>query len=123
MNGLDALSPEEACERLAWFLHDAASTTPIEPFATLLSAMLHKRETSLWALRALDPEPFLRALPRDHPACMACTCFPICQGYGAFAGSCETWRQVLTGLAAAARELRALKAGPSRRRGSHVQVP
>lgn len=120
---LDALSPAEARERLAFFLHDPASTVPVEPFAALLAAMLHKRETNLWALQARDPEPFLRDLPRDHPACMVCACFPICQGYGALAGSCEIWREVLTGLARAARELRALKPGPSRRRGPHVQVP
>jgi len=119
---LDGCSPEDACGRLAIFLHDPGSTAPVEPFATLLAAMIHKRETSLWELRGLDPGPFLRTLPRDHPDCMVCACFPICQGYGASAGSCETWRHVLTGLAGAARELRALKAGPTRRRGSRVQV-
>ena len=123
MIDLDGCSPEDACGRLAIFLHDPGSTAPVEPFATLLAAMIHKRETSLWELRGLDPGPFLRTLPRDHPDCMVCACFPICQGYGASAGSCETWRHVLTGLAGAARELRALKAGPTRRRGSRVQVP
>lgn len=122
---VDALSPAEAVERLAFFLHDPASTTPVEPFAALLAALVHKRETSLWDLRGLDPDAFLRALPREHPDCMACACFPLCQGYGAWAGSCETWRSVLTELARAARELRRLRATnahPSRTGGSHVDA-
>lgn len=117
---LDALTPAEALERLASFLHDPASTAPVEPFAALLSAMLEKREMSLWELHALDPGPFLRDLPRDHPECCACPCFPICQGYAAFKGSCPTWRGTIDGLARAARELRALKQALPRRRGAHV---
>lgn len=106
--GLDGLEPAEALGLLDLFLHDPAVTAPIEPFASLLSAMIHKRETALWDLlphadAAMDA--FLEALPAERPACLACGCFPVCLGYGAWAGSCGTWLALLTHLAGAAREL------------------
>jgi hypothetical protein len=118
---LDALEPAEALARLAHFLHDPAAIAPVEPFAALLAALIHRRETNLWDLLGRDPGPFLAALPQERPACMACASFPLCQGYGAFRGSCATWREVLPALARAARELRALKTDPSRR-GRHAHT-
>lgn len=126
LTGLDGLGPAQAAELLAFFLHDPAVTAPVEPFAGLLKALVLKRETALWDLFPREGgEAFLEALPRNHPECMACACFPICQGYGAWAGSCDTWRCILTGLAKAARDLARLRAqaGPDRPtlRGSHVR--
>ena len=109
LTGLDGLAPLDAETLLAWFLHDPAATSPVEPFATLLSAMLHKRELSLWALFSQEPDAFLKNLPAEHSECLACPCFPICLGYGAWAGSCATWLTLLTGLARAARDLSRLK--------------
>ena len=112
---LDALSPGEACRALELFLHDPLVTSPIEPLAALLGAMIRKQELGLWDLDSARPdaasarEVFLAHLPQEHPHCLECACFPICQGYGAWAGSCATWRALLPGLAAAARELTALR--------------
>ena len=127
LTGLDALAPAEAGALLAFFLHDPGARGPIEPFATLLAAMLHKRETGLWDLHAEGPARdaearFLQTLPADQPQCLACACFPLCQGYGAWAGSCATWRLLLTGLAKAARDLarlRRTRRSPSG--GAHVR--
>jgi hypothetical protein len=110
LTGLDRLEPGQAGELLDAFLHDPAATAPIEPFASLLSALVNRQETALWELFPVaGAEAFLRALPREHPDCMVCPCFPICQGYGAWARSCATWLRLLTGLAGAARELRRLR--------------
>jgi hypothetical protein len=118
---LEALPPVEASSALDLFLHDPLVTSPIEPFATLLSAMIRKRELGLWDLDSARPDAasardaFLGNLPREHPCCLECACFPICQGYGAWAGSCATWRTLLPSLAAAARELSALRCKGLRR--------
>jgi hypothetical protein len=118
---LDALRPEEASGALDLFLHDPQVTSPIEPFAALLGAMIRKQELGLWDLgsaRLGAPkvrETFLMNLPREHPGCLECACFPVCQGYGAWAGSCTTWRALLPVLAGAARELSALRRGNLRR--------
>jgi hypothetical protein len=112
---VDALDPGEASRVLDFFLHDPMVTGPIEPFAALLSAMLRKQEMGLWDLDSTrsgaeaSREAFLLGLPREYPQCLQCACFPLCQGYGAWAGSCETWRTILSGLAVAARELSALR--------------
>ncbi|HEX7552339.1 MAG TPA: hypothetical protein VF378_02205 [Geothrix sp.] len=109
--GLDQLDPAEANRLVHFFLHEPAMASPIQPLAALLTAMLQKRELSLWDLHPVEPgaaparAAFLRALPQVQPACLACACFPVCQGYGAWAGSCEAWLAMLTGLAAAARAL------------------
>jgi len=126
LTGLDALDPAQASGLLEFFLHDPSVTAPIEPFAGLLVDLSRKRETGLWDLFPREGgDAFLEALPRDHPDCMACACFPICQGYGAWAGSCETWRRILTGLAKAARDLARLRAQAEldriTRRGSHAR--
>lgn len=116
LSEVDALSLADAENLVHFFLHEPAVTAPIQPLAALLEAMLQKRELSLWDIHSLDPEteasrePFLLTLPRDHPACLECACFPVCQGYGARAGSCETWLTLATGLAAAARALSGLRA-------------
>ena len=118
---IDALDPIEASRVLDFFLHDPLVTSPIEPFATLLGAMIRKQEMGLWALASARPgaatshAAFLLGLPGEHPRCLECACFPVCQGYGAWAGSCETWRAILPGLAAAARELSVLRARQIRR--------
>jgi len=52
-----------------------------------------------------EADRFLRALPAEHPECLACDRFPLCEGYGARMGSCETWRAVTGRILAAAREL------------------
>lgn len=118
LSGLDRLRAEEASRLLDFFLHDPAATVPLEPFATLLAGLLCRREVSLWDL--LRPEvpadDFLRALPADHPECLACACFPVCQGYATSTGSCATWLPLLQELALAARELGALRR-PTRRTG------
>ena len=95
-------------------LHDPAIVQPIEPFAALFWAATRRRRLGLWDLEVPAPEadPFLFALPRDHPECLACACFPLCEGYGAWAGGCETWRAVIADLVAAAREISRLR-GPA----------
>jgi hypothetical protein len=102
---------------------------PVEPFAALLAAMVHKHEVSLWELLLTGPgaeairDAYLRALPREQPPCMVCACFPVCQGYGAYSSSCATWLALLPTLAAAARELTRLRtqtSNPSSARGPHV---
>ena len=109
--GLDKLDLTEAAKLVHFFLHEPAVESPIQPLAALLTAMLQKRELSLWDLHPVAAEAaaaqaaFLRALPQAQPACLACACFPVCQGYGAWAGRCEAWLAMLTGLAAAARAL------------------
>jgi hypothetical protein len=119
--GLDQLDPAEAARLVHFFLHEPAVASPIEPLAELLKAMLQKREMSLWDLQTVPAEAaaaqaaFLRALPQAQPACLACACFPVCQGYGAWAGSCEAWLAMLTGLAAAARALSRQRPRPSPR--------
>jgi len=126
--GLDGLEPGEAGGLLAFFLHDPAVTAPVEPFATLLAAMVHRRGLGLWDLQPGVAQSeaeagFLRTLPVEQPGCLACSSFPVCQGYGAWAGSCATWRTLLTDLAAAARELGRLRPRQSRRpiqRGTDV---
>lgn len=117
---VDGLDPAQAADLLHRFLHDPGSRVPMEPFAGLLAAMLDRREANLWDLGGGEAraEAFLRDLPRDHPACLPCRCFPICMGYGAHANACETWRTVLEGLAAAAREL-----APLRRRAAQQELP
>jgi hypothetical protein len=128
LEGLDRLEPGAASSLLTFFLHDPVVTAPVEPFATLLAAMVHRRDRGLWDLvsgtRQNEAEAgFLRTLPVEQPECLACSCFPVCQGYGAWAGSCATWRTLLTDLAAAARELGRLHPRKSRRpiqRGDHV---
>jgi hypothetical protein len=116
LSGLEALDPADAARLVHFFLHEPAVTSPVQPLAALLEAMIQKRELSLWDLHPVEAgaeetqSAFLRALPRDQPACLACACFPICQGYGAWAGNCETWLALLTGLAAAARCLSRLRA-------------
>jgi hypothetical protein len=113
--GVDSLNPLEASRLLDFFLHDPLVISPIEPFATLLSAMIQKREMGLWDLAsakesdAASREAFFRGLPQESSQCLLCECFPVCQGYGAWTGSCETWRTLLSGLARAARELSALR--------------
>jgi len=131
LEGLEAMDPGTAAELLAFFLHDPAALGPLEPFAALLTAMVAKREVSLWDLLPGEPqeeirEAFLRALPREQPPCMVCACFPVCQGYAAYAGGCATWLVLLPTLAAAARELARLRtqhSNPSTARGPHVQPP
>lgn len=114
IDDLSALSPAEAERLLELFLHDAAIDRPIQPFAALLDAVLRRRTLGLWDLdpgAAEAEKDFLRDLPRDHPECLSCACFPQCQGYGAWAGACETWRAVVAGIAAAAREVAGLRRG------------
>jgi len=112
---VQVLGPQEASRVLEFFLHEPGVTSPIEPFATLLGAMIQKRELALWEVAssrtsaARSREAFLRELPQTNPQCLACACFPMCQGYGAWAGSCDTWRVILLGLASAARELTRLR--------------
>ena len=115
---VDALGPAEARRVLGLFLHDPGAAAPIEPFAAILAAAVERRQVGLWdilpagdpsARPARDPGEFLRALPREHPECLACRHFPVCEGYGAWAGSCGTWTEVLAALAAAARELAGLR--------------
>jgi hypothetical protein len=116
LTGLDGLDPEQGSHLLTFFLHDTAVRQPIEPFATLLAALLHRRQTGLWELFPGSPQgTFLKALPWEQPQCLACACFPLCQGYGAWAGSCATWRAIVTGLAEAARELGRLRPREGRR--------
>jgi hypothetical protein len=133
-----ALSPEEAAALLDLFLHEPSAAAPIEPFAALLSSAVRKRPLGLWDILpglapgsprpvgALDgdsgptsddvgAEEFLLALPREHPECLACACFPACEAYGAWTGSCATWKAVIEGIARAAREIRGLgQAGEGR---------
>jgi hypothetical protein len=125
LEALDAMDPARAGELLEFFLHDPSVTDPIEPFAGLLAAMLDRRETALWDRNPAAPrEAFLKDLPLEHPECMVCACFPVCRGYGAWAGSCATWDRVLTSLAGAAWDLARLRAGVtpdgSRSGGSHA---
>jgi len=126
LQGVEALEPSVAVGLLDFFLRDQAAV-PVEPFATVLEAMLQKRETSLWDVSPGSREArdaYFIALPRDQPECMSCGCFPLCQGFGAYAGGCLTCKAILTALAAAARELTRLRAefAPSSRPGSaHVQ--
>ena len=106
LTGLDALEPAEARQLLTLYLHDPAVQRPIEPFASLLGALVRKVRLGLWAFHPEAPrDTILEALPREQPQCMACPSFPLCQGYAAWAGSCATWLALLTGLAEAAREL------------------
>jgi len=125
LTGLDGLEPAEAASLLAYFLHDPEVAQPIEPFATLLAARLERRQLSLWQLHPQAPrDAFLGALPVAHPACLACAGFPVCQGYGAWAGSCATWRTLVDGLASAAAELGRLRphrAARPVRENPHVQ--
>ena len=119
LSGLDRLEPSEAASLVHFFLHEPAVTSPIQPLAALLTAMLQKRELSLWDIQtvaagaAAARASFLWALPQARPACRACACFPVCQGYAAWAGSCEAWLAMLTGLAAGARALSHLRPRPS----------
>ena len=114
IDDLDQLDPAEALLLLDFFLHDPEATETIEPFASILSALHGKRPLGLWDLFPPAPgdgaeeaarERFLRVLPRDHQECMSCRCFPVCEGYAARARACETWKAVISGIAAAAREL------------------
>ncbi len=106
-----ALGPEEGRALLDLFLHDPAIVQPIEPFAGLLFGAAHRRRIGLWDAAPLspgpdrDPDEFLFALPREHPGCLACASFPLCEGYGLWAGGCATWKAILRGIAAAAREI------------------
>jgi len=105
---VSALTPDAARRLLDLFLHDPCITEPIEPFAALLSAAVHRRRMGLWDLDpagARAAEGFLRDLPQEHPGCLACPCFCQCEGYGEWAGGCDTWRAVIAGIAAAAREI------------------
>jgi hypothetical protein len=121
LGGLDQLDPTEAIRLVHFFLYEPAVASPIEPLAALLKAMLQKRELSLWDLQPVPAEAaaaqaaFLWALPQAQPACLACACFPVCQGYGAWAGSCEAWLAMLTSLAAAAHALSRQRPRPSSR--------
>jgi len=120
LSGLDQLAPQEADRLVDFFLHDPDVTGPIEPFATLLGTMLRKEELVLWDLCPPESGPeggidrFLLALPQAQPDCMSCACFSICMGYAAWAGSCPTWRSILTRIAAAARELARLNRSSQR---------
>jgi hypothetical protein len=117
---IDSLSPEEASVLLDLCLHEPTAAAPIEPFAALLASAVRRRPLGLWdilpGLRkgsprpagARDPEEFLLALPRELTECLACACFPACEAYGAWRGSCATWKAVIEGIARAAREMRAL---------------
>ena len=113
---VDALTPAEARRVVDLFLHDPGVSRPIDPLATILVALIQKKRVSLWDLLGpgADPqsEEFLLALPREHPECLECRYFPLCEGYGAWARTCETWREVLAGLAAAARRLSRLRENP-----------
>jgi hypothetical protein len=51
-------------------------------------------------------EKFWYRVPLDNPDCLACSFYCLCEGYGAWAKSCGTWRAVLSTLADAARSLR-----------------
>jgi hypothetical protein len=120
LTGIDALPPLAAAQFLEFFLHDGTVISRVEPFASLLSALIHRQELGLWDLLGAAADDHLRALPRNHPECLACPAFAVCQGYGTWAGSCETWRGLITGLAAAARELAHLRdLNRSNARGSH----
>ena len=115
LRDLDLLEPREALALVAFFLHDPEAKGALEPFSALLSAALHRQALSLWDLlppgdaEAAVTEAFIRDLPLRHPECVHCACFPLCIGYGAWAGSCGMWREVLPRLGAAARELRLLR--------------
>ncbi len=49
---------------------------------------------------------FLFSLPQHNSDCLACPFFCVCEGYGAWRGSCQTWRAVLAVLSRAAGRLR-----------------
>ncbi len=106
LRDLDALGPEDALRLLDCFLHDPEVSAPLEPFAALVQAALTRTNLGLWDLHPPQPEEFLRRLPEDHPECLACPAFPVCEGYGAWAGSCPTWKALVPRIAQAARELR-----------------
>jgi hypothetical protein len=129
LEGLEGLDPGVAADLLAFFLHDPAALGAVHPFAALLAALVEKQEVSLWDLQLSGPgaegirDAFLRALHREQPPCMVCACFPVCQGYGVYAGGCATWLLLLPTLAGAARELARLRtqlADPNHTRGSHA---
>jgi hypothetical protein len=109
---VDQLSREEAEAFLDLWLHDPSMAAPLEPFAGILSALVHRRALGLWDLPHLHvpgADAVVETLPADHPECLSCACFPICEGYAAGKGSCETWRAVIARLASSARELAMLR--------------
>ncbi len=110
--GLDVVDPEQAQALLQVWLHDPGVAVRVEPFASILEAMLERRSLALWDLPVMAPElplDFLQTLPQSHPECLACPCYPICEGYGAWKDSCAVWKRVITDLAAATRELRCMR--------------
>lgn len=109
---VDALCADEATQCLELMLHDPAMVTPVEPFGSLLGALVEKQSLVLWDLTFLERSgevEFFRDLPKTHPECLGCACFPICAGYAAKVGSCATWQALIPRLAAAARALGRLR--------------
>lgn len=55
-------------------------------------------------------EKFYRALPREHPECLACPHFHLCFSWAVYnKNSCEKWTKILTLLQDASREIQALE--------------
>ena len=67
---------------------------------------LHASKRTIPRIVFTAVDSFLFCLPQNHPDCLVCPFFCHCQGYGRWAGSCETWRAVLKTLTGEARELR-----------------
>lgn len=109
---VDTMGADEATQCLELMLHDPDMATPVEPFGSLLQALVEKQPMALWDLtfleRSGEAEVF-RTLPKAHPECLACACFPICAGYATQMGSCATWQALIPRLAAAARALGRLR--------------
>jgi hypothetical protein len=107
---VNLLEPIDVLDLVDLFLHDPAVKGAIEPFASLLSAVVKRRPITIWELLpgviASESEAFIWHLPQRYPECLPCSSFPMCMGYGVWAQSCETWKAVIGRISIAARELR-----------------
>ena len=113
---INCLAPHEALDVFRLYARDGGITRSIDPFHAIMRRLLGRHSFSLWELmgpfeadRAVDD--FIFSLPQKNPDCLVCPFFCFCQGYGAWAGSCATWRAVLKSLVGEARALRRAKNG------------
>lgn len=125
---VDELPEALVVDILKFYLHHPSLSVPVEPFHSILMAILEKKPLNLWSLHLLFPgvfsyvdengiasspdllskiDGYLKSLPRKEPACMSCAHFHTCFGWARYQkDTCGKWKTLLDILQRNAREIK-----------------